>query len=116
LDDATQGKELVLANLAEVQPGEILAETTIDKAVDIVGRTRTHAEVDRGVSTRGTLRYTELMSTLQQIKDRDEEELLRAGAFPSLPHRLELAPHADLPGKREKIVEEILDQALGAEI
>jgi len=115
VDDATREKELVLANLAEVQPGEMLAETIVDKAVDVVGRTRTHAEVDRGVSTRGTLRYTELMSTFQEIKDVDEGELLRAGAFPSLPHRLELAPHADLPGKREKIIEEILDQVLGAE-
>jgi len=107
-EDDTE-KEIVLDIV-----GEKLPELTLDKVVDISGRTRTHSEVLRGASTRGTIKYTELASSLEEVDYGDEEKVLRAAALITLPHRLELTPDQDLVGKREEIVNEILDEVFEA--
>jgi len=115
MDDRVAEEQLVLNNLKQKEQDGLLSEATIEKAMDIVSRTRTNSEVDRGVSTRGALRFTELLSSLEEVKLGDEEKLLRSGGYCSLPHRLELAPHANVPGKREQIIKEILDEVLEPE-
>ena len=78
-----------------------LPETSINQVIDIVNETRGHHEVERGVSTRGMIKYTELLDSLSQVEDKPEEVRLREGALVSLPHRLILRPEVDVAGKRE---------------
>ncbi|MDY6835871.1 MAG: VWA domain-containing protein [Chloroflexota bacterium] len=113
LADMDAEKRIVTANLAQTYHDGILDSDDISKAVDIVRGTRTHHEVERGVSTRGGLRYTELMASLREVGLSDQEKLIRGGAYGSLPHRLQLAPHCDVPGKRDLIVDDVLDDVLG---
>jgi len=95
--------------------GQELAESASDLIGEIVTRTRMHGEVQRGVSTRGLIHCHELLVPLQQIGTGDECGKLRCAAGVSLPHRLEVAPHADLPGKKEQIITEILDEVLNGQ-
>jgi Mg-chelatase subunit ChlD/MoxR-like ATPase len=91
-----------------------IGDKALDKAITIVNETRHHAEVVRGVSTRGMIRNAEYLATLPDLKSKNEDDLLMAAASVSLPHRLKLAAEVDLPGKREQIVEEIVDKVTGA--
>ena len=114
VEDRTDERQLVVSNLERIYPDKVpVSEVTIDKSIDITRDTRTHSEVERGVSTRGMLRYGELVSSLQEVEYGDEEKIIRAGAYCTLPHRLQLAPYSDNPGKRDQIIEEVLDKALG---
>ena len=113
LEDRAQEKRLVMDNLERERRSEFAPAEVIDKAVEIAIRTRGRSEVERGVSTRGTLRYSELVSSLGEVGMGREEALLRRGATCSLPHRIDLAPHADLPGKREQVINEVIDEVLG---
>ncbi len=91
-----------------------LGEKTLDKAITIVNQTRHHAEVVRGVGTRGLIRNAEYLARLPDLAPVEEGDLLATAAAVSLPHRLKLAPEVDLPGKREQIVDEIVGQVTGA--
>ena len=113
LADREAEKRIVIANLEQTNRDGILDGEYIYKAVDIVHGTRAHHEVERGVSTRGGIRYTELMASLSEVGLHDQEKLIRGGAYGSLPHRLQLAPHCDVPGKRDLIVDDVLDDVLG---
>ena len=106
-------KKVDRVNLEKRPVGEMLDDETLSRAVDVVNRSRTHSEIERGISTRGGMRYTELLASLQEMRVGDKEKRLRSAAFSSLPHRLQLAPHADMPGKREQVIGEILDEVLG---
>ncbi|MFA4916557.1 MAG: VWA domain-containing protein, partial [Syntrophales bacterium] len=112
MNDRAAERQIILNNLEHRGQGGLLSETTVDKAINIVSRTRNHSEVQRGVSTRGAMRFTELISSLKEMNVPDEEGLLRYGGHSSLPHRLDLAPHVDVPGKRKQIINEILDEVL----
>jgi len=114
--DRAEERQVIMANLQQKYPEKIPASAeAIDKVIDISRDTRTHSEIERGVSTRGILRYTELVSSLHEVEYGGEEEIIRAAAFCTLPHRIQLAPHSDIPGKREQIIEEILDRSFGRE-
>lgn len=91
-----------------------VGQKTLDKAITIVNETRHHAEVIRGVGTRGLIRNAEYLAHLPDLAPGEDDELLGVAAGVSLPHRLKLAPEVDLPGKREQIVEEIVDRVTGA--
>lgn len=93
-----------------------LPETSINQVIDIVNKTREHHEVERGVSTRGMIKYAELLDSLSQVEDKPEDAILRYGAMVSLPHRLTLRPEVDVAGKRDQIVSEILDKTTGIEL
>lgn len=115
VDDPEKEKHLVRRNLETRSDGEMLSEGIIGRAVSVVDKTRTHSDVERGISTRGTIKYSELLSSLHHLQLSDEEKRLRGGALSSLPHRLKVAPHADVAGKSEQIINEILDKVLGIE-
>ena len=105
--DTDAEKKVVLDHL-----GEGSGQDTIDPALDIVSRTRVHSEVQRGVSTRGAIRYAELLSSLNNLPSNAGENALRTAARISLPHRLELSVESDTASKRDQIVEEILDEEM----
>ncbi|OIP92257.1 MAG: hypothetical protein AUK24_01775 [Syntrophaceae bacterium CG2_30_49_12] len=93
--------------------GKMLTESASDIIGEIVTRTRMHGEVERGVSTRGLLHCHDLLVSLKEMCIADERKRLEVAAAVSLPHRLEVVPHADLPGRKEQIVNEILEEVLG---
>jgi Mg-chelatase subunit ChlD len=45
----------------------------------------------------------------------NEEKILRAGGHSSLPHRIQLPSYADVKGKREQLIDDILNQVLEGE-
>ncbi|MDO8473788.1 MAG: VWA domain-containing protein [Dehalococcoidia bacterium] len=113
LKDPEIEKNVNKSNLRSRHAGEMLDDETLAKAVDVVERTRLHSEVERGISTRGGMRYTELLASFQEMRIGDQEKIMKSAAFSSLSHRLQLAPHADTSGKRDQVVQEILDEVLG---
>ncbi|TET87033.1 MAG: VWA domain-containing protein, partial [Dehalococcoidia bacterium] len=111
VDNFERQKEIVLSHIEHY--GETVAGPTIDEAIQIVNETRRHNEVERGVGTRGMIRYAELLASLPQLQCKEEEEMLRDGATVSLPHRLKLAPETDLTGKRDRIIDEVVKKVTG---
>jgi MoxR-like ATPase/Mg-chelatase subunit ChlD len=96
----------------------LLSDTEVSQVADIIAQTRTHAEVERGVSIRGAIKYAQMLASLHELGGdggASEERWLRAAAHASLPHRLTLAPEVDLAGKREKIVDGIVDEVTQVE-
>lgn len=114
VDDFDKQKEIALSQIEG--RGESLADPVVDKAVQIVNETRRHHEVERGVGTRGMIKYAEILAHLPQLQYKDEDVMLSKGASISLPHRLKLAPEVDLPGKREQIIDEVVQKAMGKEV
>ncbi len=111
VDDAEQQCKIVSSRIAEA--GLTLDSSLTGKAVAIVNETRRHAEVERGVGTRGMVRYAELLAHLPHLGLEDENRMLGDAAVVSLPHRLKLAPEVDLPGKRQSIIEGIVAMVTG---
>jgi Mg-chelatase subunit ChlD/MoxR-like ATPase len=112
VEDAVKQARIVRSRLG--RQSSKVGEKSLDKAISIVNETRHHAEVARGVGTRGLIRNAEYLAHLPDLAPGEEDELLAVAAGVSLPHRLKLAPEVDLPGKREQIVEEIVDKVTGA--
>jgi Mg-chelatase subunit ChlD/MoxR-like ATPase len=110
VDNFDKQKEIALSHIE--RHGEMMAGPTIDEAIQIVNETRRHNEVERGVGTRGMIKYAELLASLPQLQCK-EDKMLRNGAIVSLPHRLKLASEADLPGKREQIIDEVVNKVTG---
>ena len=109
-------RQIVLNNLERQYHGvETITDSNIDKVIEIVNQTRQHPEVERGVGTRGMIKYSEVLASYSQFVPGGEEELLHKGASISLPHRLGIAPEVDLPGKRKQIVNEVVNKVVGAE-
>ncbi|MBI2957391.1 MAG: VWA domain-containing protein [Chloroflexi bacterium] len=113
VDDPAVETRIDHDNLERRPAGQMLDDITLARAVEIANLTRSHSEIERGISTRGSMRYTELLASMQEMGVGGREEMLRGAAFSTLPHRLQLAPHADLPGKRDQVIQEILDEVLG---
>ena len=85
---------------------------TFDKALEIVTRTREHSDLQRGVSTRGGRRFAELIPVHKRLKIKESHDILRRSAVVSLPHRVEVAPHADAVRTAEEIVGEIVEEVI----
>lgn len=111
VDNFDRQKEIALSHIERY--GETVAGPTIDEAIQIVNETRRHNEVERGVGTRGMIKYAELLASLPQLQHKEKDKMLQNGAIVSLPHRLKLASEADLPGKREQIIDEIVKRVTG---
>jgi Mg-chelatase subunit ChlD/MoxR-like ATPase len=111
VDNFDKQKEIALSHIGHY--GETVAGPAIDKAIQIVNETRKHNEVERGVGTRGMIKYAELLASLPQLQYKEKDKMLQKGAIVSLPHRLKLVSEADLPGKREQIIDEIVKKVTG---
>lgn len=106
-------KHIVMSNLARCHKGQYVDEAATEKVVDIVNNTRDHIEVKRGISTRGMIKFADLLTSLPQLNIHEQGRVLQDGSIISLPHRLEISPEADTPGKRERIISEIVDEVIG---
>jgi len=113
IDDPIPQKQIVMTNLKRCHKGEDVDEGTMEKVVDIINRTRGHIEVKRGISTRGMIKYAELLTSLPELKIDEEGRMIQEGSLISLPHRLGLSSEADTPGKRERIINEIVGEVIG---
>jgi len=83
-------------------------------AMETVRRTREHPDLSRGVSTRGTIRYGELLRSYARLTgDSAPESVLPDASRSALPHRVVVAPHAVANRSNVEVVEEILEDVLG---
>lgn len=112
VDDPDKQKEIVQSHIGA--DGQRLDHPIIEQAIQIINETRRHDEVERGVGTRGMIRNVELLVQLPHLQYDDKDKMLSSAAAISLPHRLKLAPEVDVPGKRETIIDEIVEGVTGA--
>ncbi len=87
-----------------------------DKAMQIVADTRLHDDLSRGISTRGAIRYGEIIASFSKVLN----ESAPAGVLPissiiSLPHRVQVAPHAESNRTANEIIDEIVQKAVGGQ-
>ncbi|MFC1823802.1 VWA domain-containing protein [Thermodesulfobacteriota bacterium] len=86
----------------------------VEPAMDVVLQTRLHEDLIRGVSTRGSIRYGELLASYAEVIGRDElEKILPHASNIVLPHRVAVAPHAEANRSNAEIIEEIVNDTLG---
>ena len=114
VDNPLPQKQIVLSNLEQCHKEKDVDDATTQKVIDIINRTREHMEVKRGISTRGMIKYAELLTSLPQLKINEKGKMLQDGSVISLPHRLKLSFEADTPEKRGRIISEIVDEVIGA--
>ena len=86
-----------------------------DNAIEIVRMTREHPDLERGVSTRGGIKFAELLPIHKRLKIEEPEEIIRRSSVVSLPHRVEVAAHAVSVRRPEDIIEEIVEEILAGE-
>ena len=110
IDEHDAQKQIIFDNVEDYLDEKAISESIVDKAIEIIDQTRQHPEVERGVSTRGMIKYSEILASYSHFKPCEEKELLKKGSSVSLPHRLGLTPETELPGKREQIVNEIVNK------
>lgn len=85
-----------------------------DPAMSAIHRTRWHEDLARGVSTRGAIRYGELLASWGAIAGWSEQgRLLTVASRVALPHRVEVAPHAEANRSAREIIDEIVREVLG---
>ncbi len=83
-------------------------------AMAVVHGTRRHEDLDRGVSTRGGMRYGELLASWDKTHGHgDTKRLLTLASRVALPHRVDVAPHAEANRSAREIIDEILATAMG---
>ncbi len=77
----------------------------------LIGDTRSHSDVLRGVSTRGGLRFFELLSVLPTLNQRDEITIedVKKAMYMTLRHRMKVKPYT----KSEIVLKNIMDDLLG---
>ncbi|MDY7032751.1 MAG: VWA domain-containing protein [Thermodesulfobacteriota bacterium] len=92
--------------------GKDLDERLKEKTMNIVHKTRDHPDVKRGVSTRGGIKFAELLPVYRRISSKEDAEIVRSASVVSLPHRIALAPHAESIRSPEEIIEEIVEDVL----
>jgi MoxR-like ATPase/Mg-chelatase subunit ChlD len=92
--------------------GKDMDDSVKEKAMNIIHKTRSHSDIKRGVSTRGGIRFAELLTIYNRISSKDNNEIFRAASMISLPHRITLAPHAENVREPDEIIKEIVDEVL----
>ncbi|MFH1624050.1 MAG: VWA domain-containing protein [Pseudomonadota bacterium] len=92
--------------------GDHIENSLKDKVIEIVHKTRNHSDIKRGISTRGGIKFAELIPVYKRISSRDDNEILKVASKASLPHRIALAPHAEAIREPEEIIGEIVDDVL----
>lgn len=94
--------------------GGVLSPEISGPAMAVVQGTRRHEDLARGVSTRGGIRYGELLASWERTYRRgDTQRLLTLASRVALPHRVDVAPHAEANRSAGEIIDEILAEAMG---
>lgn len=108
MEDGEFEKKLVSDEISE---GDLA-----DTAFRIIDDTRLHDDLSRGVSTRGAIRYGELVSSYSNvINNKKPADVLPEASLISLPHRVQIASHAESNRTTTEIIEEITGKAVGLE-
>ena len=113
ISDSVPQREIITNNLLQMDNGKNIDDETADKVIDIINKTRSHVEVKRGISTRGMIKYAELLTSFPHLHTEGRGEMLQMSSVISLPHRLHLSHESDTPGKRDRIINEIVDEVTG---
>ena len=92
--------------------GKDIDDSLKDNIMSVVHKTRDHPDIKRGVSTRGEIKFAELLPIYRRISLKKENEILKAASEVSLPHRITIAPHAEAIRSSDEIVGEIVDEVL----
>ena len=86
----------------------------IRPAMEVVRRTRCHEDLSRGVSTRGAIRYGELLASFSDvIREQSPEKIIPEASQVALPQRVEVGAHAVANRSAREIVDEICGDVLG---
>ncbi len=86
-----------------------------EPAMEVVRRTRTHSDLSRGLSTRGTIRYGELLTSYARLSGESAPEtFLPAASRAALPHRVVVASHAVANRSGVEVIDQILEDVLGS--
>ncbi len=94
--------------------GNTLSPELSDISMNIIDETRSHEDLSRGISTRGVIRYGELVSSYSDVIDNNKPvHVLPRASMVSIPHRVEVATHAESNRSAEEIIEEIVENAVG---
>ncbi len=104
--------DIVRLTYKEESPGKEESDSLTGQALRIVKMTREHADLQRGVSTRGKEKLVDLLAAFPRLKVEDQDAILRKSAIVSLPHRVRLAIHAAELTTQEKVISEILSDVL----
>ena len=107
----SDAEKRTIKNQAVLREKDIEVSEILDDAVEILRRTRTHNEIKRGVSTRGAIKYLELINAYPRIDKRKSitREELRVAATSALPYRLELQDYVASVKRPEDVLSEIID-------
>ncbi|MFH2012755.1 MAG: VWA domain-containing protein [Pseudomonadota bacterium] len=89
-----------------------LDDSLKNSVVNVIYKTRSHSDIKRGVSTRGGVKFAELLPIYKRISSKKDDEIIKAASKVSLPHRITVAPHAEAVRKPDDIIEEIVDEVL----
>ena len=94
--------------------GDRHSDPWVRPAMEVVRRTRCHEDLCRGVSTRGAIRYGEVLASFSDLlREKEPEPLLLEASQVALPHRVEVAAHAAANRSAREIVVEICEDVLG---
>ncbi len=86
----------------------------VEPAMKVVRHSRSHGDLHRGISTRGAIRYGELLASYAGIlQDGSPAKVLPPASKSALPHRVSLASHAASSRSPDEVIEEIVNHALG---
>lgn len=86
----------------------------VEPAMKVVRNSRSHSDLARGISTRGAIRYGELLGSFAGLlRDESPTTVLPPASTSALPHRVNLASHAVSSRSAAEVIQEIVDEALG---
>ncbi len=99
---------------SQLVSGGVLSPEISGRAMAVIHGTRRHEDLARGVSTRGGMRYGELLGSWDRTHPGgDTKRLLTLASRVALPHRVDVAPHAESNRSAREIIDEILSEAMG---
>ncbi len=108
IENAEREREIIMQ-------GEDWKGEEYDKALEIVKKTREHSDLQRGVSTRGGIKFSELIPVHKRLKIEDKDDIIRRASAVSLPHRVEIATHAEAVRTTQEIIEDIVEEVIAGE-
>ena len=95
--------------LIKTKDSEILPESRVDKLIsEIVSLTRTHPEIARGASVRGTIAFKEILQGLSEMQGGLTRDSFSKAALITLPPRISARQGANVIAIVSDIVKEVL--------
>ena len=89
-----------------------ISDESAGQIMEVISGTRTHPDLSRGVSTRGGQRLAETVHVGETTFGKTSPEVIRGATGVCLPHRVEVAAHAESYRSSRSIVEDVVDFVL----